>query len=109
MKGKSSPERFAEVMSTSTAKLYGLYPRKGVIRAGSDADLTIVDPQASYTVRNDDLVAKQPASPWNGFDLAGRPVAVVLRGEIAMRDGRPVGERRGKFIRARHGEAETLS
>jgi dihydroorotase len=99
---KTTVERFAEVMSTSTAKLYGLYPRKGVIQPGSDADLTIVDPAATRTVRNEDLVAKQPVSPWNGFSLTGVPTAVVLRGEIAMRDGKPVGDRRGRFVPARH-------
>lgn len=99
-RGKTSVERFAEVMSTSTAKLYGLYPRKGVIRPGSDADLTIVDPHGTRTVRNAELVAKQPVSPWNGFQLTGTPTAVVLRGEIAMRDGKPVGEHRGRFVAA---------
>lgn len=102
---KTTVERFAEVMSTATAKLYGLYPRKGVIQPGSDADLTIVDPAATRTVRNEDLVAKQPVSPWNGFRLSGVPTAVVLRGEIAMRDGKPVGGRRGRFVAARHGQS----
>jgi dihydroorotase len=98
---KTSIERFADVMSTSTAKLYGLYPRKGAIRAGSDADFTLVDASATRTVRNEELVAKQPVSPWNGFDLRGLPTAVVLRGEVAMRDGKPVGDRRGRFVPAR--------
>lgn len=101
-KGKTTPERLAEVLSSSTARLYGLYPRKGAIRPGSDADLTIVDPTAERTVRNEELVAKQPVSPWNGFKLTGVPTAVVLRGEVAMRDGKPVGERRGRFVPARH-------
>jgi dihydroorotase len=105
--GKTTVERFAEVMSTSTAKLYGLYPRKGVIQPGSDADLTIVDRAATRTVRNEELVAKQPVSPWNGFSLTGLPTTVVLRGEIAMRDGKPVGERRGQFVPARHGQGRT--
>ena len=100
--GRTSIERLAEVMSTSTAKLYGLYPRKGVIRPGSDADLTIVDPSAKRTVRNDDLVAKQPVSAWNGFELLGTPTEVVLRGTLAMKDRKPVGEHRGRFIAARH-------
>lgn len=100
-RGKTTVERFAKVMSTSTAKLYGLYPRKGVIRPGSDADLTIVDPAATRTVRNAELVAKQPLSPWNGVRLTGLPTAVVLRGEIAMRDGSPVGPHRGRYIPAR--------
>lgn len=108
-KGKSTNERFAEVISTSTAKLYGLYPRKGVIRAGSDADLTIVDPQAQRTVKNDELVAKHPVSPWNGFDLAGIPTAVVLRGQVAMQDGHVVGEHRGQFIRSEHKGEEAAS
>jgi len=102
VRGKTSPERFAEVMSSSTARLYGLYPRKGAIRPGSDADLTIVDPRACRTIHNEELVAKQPVSPWDGFDLVGTPTEVVLRGQLAMRDGKPVGEHRGRFIRARH-------
>ncbi len=100
---KTTVERFAEVMSTSTARLYGLYPRKGVIRPGSDADLTIVDPNASRTIRNGDLVAKQPVSPWHGFELNGVPTAVILRGEVAMLDGKPAGQRRGRFVPARRG------
>lgn len=102
-RGKITIERFADVMSTSTAKLYGLYPRKGAIRAGSDADFTLVDPSATRMVRNEELVAKQPVSPWNGFELRGLPTAVVLRGEVAMRDGKPVGDRRGRFVPARRG------
>lgn len=97
-KGDTSLLRFAEVMSSSTAKLYNLYPRKGAIRLGSDADLTIVDPNATWTVKNEDLVAKQPTSAWNGFTLRGMPTTVVLRGEVAMKDRKPVGEHRGRFI-----------
>lgn len=97
-KQKSTIQRLAEVMSTSTAKLYGLYPQKGVIRPGSDADLTIVDPSVSWTVKNESLVAKQPISAWDGFELTGVPTAVVLRGRIAMKDRQPVGERRGRFV-----------
>lgn len=105
-KGRSSVERIAEVMSSSTAKLYGLYPRKGAIRPGSDADLTIVDPDYSYTVRNEDLVAKQPTSAWNGFTLTGVPTMVILRGEVAMQDRKPVGHNRGRFIAANRQAAQ---
>jgi dihydroorotase len=103
LRGKVTAQQLAHVMSTSTAQLYGIYPRKGVIRPGADADFTIVDPNASRTIRNCDLVAKQPVSPWNGVQLRGRPVGAVLRGEVAMSDGAPVGDRRGQFIAARHG------
>ena len=100
--GRLSLARFTDVMSTATAKLYGLYPRKGAIQPGSDADLTIVDPSAQRVVRNEDLVAKQPVSPWNGVTLKGAPVAAVLRGRVAMRDGQVQGERRGRFVAAEH-------
>jgi dihydroorotase len=102
LRGRTTPERLAQIMSTSTARLYGLYPRKGVIRPGSDADLTIVDPNASRVIRNDELVAKQPVSPWHGTELKGAPVAAVLRGQLVMRGGRPVGERSGRFVAADH-------
>lgn len=102
LRGRISATQLADVLSTSTARLYGLYPRKGTIRPGSDADLTIVDPTASRTIRNEDLVAKQPVSPWNGTQLRGTACAAVLRGEVVMRDGQPVGERRGRFVAADH-------
>jgi dihydroorotase len=98
IRGKLSPQRFAAVMGEDTAKLYGLYPRKGVLRLGSDADLTIVDPDATWTVRNEDLIAKQPISPWNGVSLQGRVTDVLLRGRLAFHDGRPVGPSRGEFV-----------
>ncbi|GAB2984496.1 dihydroorotase family protein [Amycolatopsis acidiphila] len=110
-RGKTTAMRLAEVASTQTAKFYGLYPRKGVIRPGSDADLVIVDPELRRTVRNEELIAKQPVSPWNGFELCGGPVATVLRGEVVVRDREIVGERRGRFVRADHsaGHADRLS
>jgi dihydroorotase len=109
LRDRISPSELARVLSTSTARLYGLYPRKGAIRPGSDADLTIVDPDGSRTIRNEDLVAKQPVSPWNGTELRGTPWAAVLRGEVAMRDGKAVGERRGRFVAANHSEVTAVA
>ncbi|WP_020495724.1 dihydroorotase [Sciscionella marina] len=106
-RGRTTAMRLAEVAATQTAKFYGLYPRKGVIRPGSDADLVIVDPQLRRTVRNEELIAKQPVSPWNGVELCGGPVATVLRGEVVVRDREIVGERRGRFVRAEHRAGDT--
>jgi dihydroorotase len=61
--GRLTPERLAWVLSESTARLYGIYPHKGGIRPGGDADLTLVDPTATRTISNDALHAKQPISP----------------------------------------------
>lgn len=100
--GRISPERLAYVLSESTARLYGLYPRKGAVLPGSDADLTVVDPTATRTIRNEDLHAKHPFSVWDGRNVTGLPVASVLRGVLAMRDGRAVQQPRGRLVRAQH-------
>lgn len=106
IRGRIRPERLAEVLSEQTARLYGLWPRKGALLPGADADLTIVDPDASRMIRNADLHALHPVSPWDGVEVRGLPVASVLRGEVAMRDGEPTGERRGRFVPARHPATE---
>lgn len=106
-RGKLSPRRLAQVLSGDTARLYGLWPRKGAIRPGADADLTLVDPAAEGTVRNDRLHALNPMSTWDGTPLAGTVVASVLGGRLAMRDGEPVGERHGRFVRADHAATRT--
>jgi dihydroorotase len=98
--GKLTATQLASRLSTSTAKIYGLYPRKGTLSLGSDADLTIVDSSSSSTIRNEHLHALNPLSPWDGRKLKGRITASVLRGQIAMRDSEPVGQRRGTFVPA---------
>jgi allantoinase len=102
IRGRLRATRLAAVLSSSTARLYGLYPRKGAILPGSDADLTIVDPAATRTIRNENLVAKQPISPWHGTELRGAPCMAVLRGDVVMRDGEPIGDRRGQYVGANH-------
>ncbi|MGB3413467.1 MAG: dihydroorotase family protein [Microbacteriaceae bacterium] len=92
----------ADVVSTKTAKLYGLYPRKGAIQVGSDADLTIVDPQAEVTIKNEELVAKTKISAWNGMTFKGIPSESIIGGKLAMQNRQPVGERKGQFVRAQH-------
>lgn len=97
--GQLAPERLAWVLSEGTARLYGLYPRKGALLPGSDADVTVVEPEAPWRIRNEDLHAKNAVSPWNGKRGRGRPHAVVLRGEVVMRDGELIGEARGRLVR----------
>jgi len=99
VRGRTSPERLALVLSEGTARLYGLYPQKGAIQPGSDADLTIVDPSATTTIRNERLHSKQKISPWHGRPCRGAITMTVLRGRVIMRDGEPVGEVAGRLIR----------
>lgn len=102
LNGKLTPERLAWVLSEGTARLYGLYPRKGAIQIGADADFTLVDPEAVTTVDSSRLHSKQPQSPWNGRRLRGAIRMTVLHGDVIARDGEPLGQPRGRFVRAAH-------
>ncbi|HEX8969760.1 MAG TPA: dihydroorotase family protein [Chloroflexota bacterium] len=100
--GQVSVERLTWLLSEGTARLYGLYPRKGVLQVGADADFTLVDPEGSTLVDEARLHSKQPRSPWHGRRLRGAVRMTILRGEVIARDGEPVGEPRGQFLRAHH-------
>jgi allantoinase len=94
-----SPERLAWVLSEGTARLYGLHPQKGAIRPGTDADFTIVDPEAEWTIRNERLHSKNQLSPWHGSSGRGVAKLGLVRGQVVMRDGEPLGEPRGWLVR----------
>jgi dihydroorotase len=99
LRNKLAAPQFLKVMSENAARIFGVYPEKGTIRLGSDADLVMVDPGATSLVRNEDLRAKQPITPWNGVALRGRVSAVMLRGRLVFSDGEVIGPRRGRFVR----------
>lgn len=88
-----------QVLSENPAKLYGLYPRKGAIRQGADADIVIYDPKASHVIRADDCVGKAGYNPYEGFVTAGGISAVYLRGKLSVEHGRVlVDDPAGKYI-----------
>lgn len=97
--GRITPERLAWVLSEGTARLYGVHPQKGSLVPGSDADLVLVDPDAEWTIRNEDLHSKHPVSPWHGTRGRGLPRRALVRGETVMLDGELTGEPRGRLIR----------
>jgi allantoinase len=101
-----TPQRLAWVLSEGTARLYGLYPRKGTIQIGADADFTLVDPSATTVVDNSHLHSKQPQSPWHGRRLRGALKMTILRGQVIARDGEPLGEPHGRFVPAAHTRPE---
>jgi allantoinase len=84
--------RLAAVCSEGPAKLYGLYPKKGAIQLGSDADFTVVDPDFRWTIEADKLVGRSGWTPYEGMDVAGRVAMTIIRGRVVARDGRPLGE-----------------
>ena len=82
-----SLQRFVEVFSTNPARVTGLYPRKGVIAPGSDADLVIWNPDVERTITIDELHHEGDYSPWEGWAVRGWPETTILRGRIAVDGG----------------------
>jgi len=93
-------ERLAEVTSENPARVFGLYPKKGAIRVGSDADLVIVDLDKETTIRNEDQITQCGWTPYDGYEVKGAPTMSVLRGRVVMEDGEVVGEKGyGEYVR----------
>jgi dihydropyrimidinase len=85
-----SLERFAAITSTNAARVFGLYPRKGAIAAGSDADIVFIDPNVAKTLTVNDFHVTD-YSPWEGWTVSGWPVFTMLRGKVIVEDGRLLG------------------
>ena len=98
--------RFVDAASTTPARLFGLYPRKGAVQAGSDADLVIYDPNYVGTISHRTHHMNVDYNPFEGFVVRGRPSTVVVRGRIAVREGRFVGTTGwGRFVPRTAGQA----
>lgn len=90
--GRITLERFVEVTSTNPAKLFGLYPKKGVIAEGADADLVLWDPQDRRTIRDADILSRSGFSIYAGWEVTGWPHMTIRRGEVVYADGEVTGE-----------------
>lgn len=92
-------EELARFCSENPAKIFGLYPRKGVIQAGSDADFTIVDMGKNMVLTEKDMHSKARFTSWEGMEVRGVPVYTVVRGQVIMENSRIVGRPGfGRFI-----------
>lgn len=97
--GRISLNKFVELTSTNPAKLYGLYPRKGTIAIGADADIAIWDPERQVTIRNEMLHHDVDYTPYEGRTVTGWPVMTLSRGELVWRDGEVLGQAgHGRFL-----------
>ena len=85
-------------LSENPAKLYGLYPRKGIIAAGSDADIVVYDPKANHVLRGAELASKAGYTPFEGFETAGSIRSVYLRGALSVDHGHVLGEKAGRYL-----------
>jgi dihydroorotase-like cyclic amidohydrolase len=90
-KGRIGVHDLVRLLSLNPAKLLGLYPRKGVLQVGSDADFVIFDPDERWTIEGSKLFSQSGWTVFEGFQLQGRPVATFVRGQAIYRDGDIVG------------------
>ncbi len=97
--GRISLPRLLDLISTSPAKIWGLYPQKGTLAPGSDADLVIFDPDVEWTVEPSHLHMQVDWSPYAGRTLQGKIISVLSAGQVVFENGELRGERgRGRFV-----------
>ena len=101
--------RFVDITSANAARILGLYPQKGAIQPGSDADLVLIDPALKKTITLDGLHADADYSIWEGFACQGYPVTTMLRGKVIVEDGKLVGSSADGRWLARRVSGDVLS
>ncbi len=98
--GRISLERMVDLTATKPAKMFGLYPKKGTLSVGSDADLVVWDPEKKFLITNKSLHHKADYTPYEGRTVTGAPRTVLQRGQVIVKDntfvGKPGG---GRFLR----------
>jgi dihydropyrimidinase len=99
-KGKISLNKFVEVTSTNVAKIFGMYPQKGTIAVGADADMVIFDPNEKHTISATTHHMNCDYSGYEGWEITGKCKTVILRGKIAVDNNKLLVEKGyGKFIK----------
>jgi dihydropyrimidinase len=99
-KGRLTLQQFVAVASTNAAKIFDLYPRKGVIQPSADADLVVYDPNYRGKLSVKTQTQNVDYNAFEGWEIEGRPSVVTVRGEVAVRDGKFVGQvGRGRFLK----------
>jgi dihydroorotase len=93
--GRMSICDYVRLASAAPAKIWGLYPQKGVIQPGADADIALVDLATEWAIDDAKLQSRAKITPWNGYRVQGLPVHTLVRGRFVMRDRQLVPQTRG--------------
>lgn len=105
--GKLTLPRLVQLLSENPAKIFGLYPRKGALKVGSDADLVIFDPLVEHTITKENQHSNAPYTLYEGWRCLGRPVFSLQRGEVILEDGKlKARPGRAQFLRTQSGRVE---
>jgi dihydropyrimidinase len=98
-KGRISLNDFVALTATNHARTYGLYPKKGTIAVGADADLAFWDPDRKVTISQSLMHGGSDYTPYEGIEVTGWPVSTMVRGKFVVRDGELVGaESAGQYV-----------
>ena len=98
-KGRITLNEFVALTATNHAKTYGLYPKKGTIAIGGDADIAIWDPERQMTISQSLMHGGSDYTPYEGIKVKGWPVSTMVRGRFVVRDGALVGkEGAGEYV-----------
>ena len=103
-------ERFVALIAANPARIFGLYPRKGTLSVGADADIALLAPDAIWTVTVADALHKQKWTPYEGKEITGRVVRTIRRGATIFDDTLQAADRitarpgSGRFLRRGYGE-----
>jgi dihydropyrimidinase len=107
--GRLNLNRFVELCSTTPAKMFGLFPRKGTVAVGSDADIVLFDPNRKQTLGVKTLHMKVDYNPYEGTTVEGSPSAVIANGKVIIEDGKFVGKKGdGRFLKRGQSLASSL-
>ena len=100
VEGRLGLNRWVEVCSTSPAKMFGMYPKKGTIAVGSDADIVVYDPGASFTYSADTIHMNVDYSAYDGMEITGKPAVVMSRGTVVVENDEYVGRKgHGQYLK----------
>jgi len=98
--GRISMNRFVEITSTAPAKIFGLYPKKGTIAVGADADLVVWDPNKKHVLSQKTLHMRVDYSPYEGQEVTGAPSHVLSHGKVVIEDFKYKGKKGdGRFVK----------
>ena len=96
--GKITAHQMMQALAENPAKLFGMYPQKGALTAGADADIVIFDPDYSGTITAEKQHQAVDYTPYEGFAVQGRAETVLLSGEVAVEDGEPIRAKQGRYV-----------
>jgi dihydropyrimidinase len=98
--GRISLNRFVEITATAPAKIFGLYPKKGTLAVGCDADVVVWDPEKRFALSHKNLHMKSDYAAYEGKTVVGAPAQVLSRGELVVDNDKTIGKKgRGQFVR----------